>query len=570
MTILSIRILAHAALCVCLTVYVVKKNSIQATYIRSGKRLWDFLFRKEKFLFTRKDFVTALDDSLTTYLNLDKHSLTPIQYRQDATSISCVDQPSPVDIALFTWKDSSTLSSTHLSISSPFKINGTLLTPETLTIFDSMKVDFTLCGFLSSPEEYTSCYLWDIHIYYNFISQLYVLVDVDSRVVGMCNENKEFLVHKTMWLLNMLLLVLSLFYTCVLLYAIWQSYCDYILVKQAHQRATLKLKSNEAEDNKTKNPLFMHKVENDRSECGGGSSSSSSSDRFTSRSRSRSSKIQPSHASPLPQNMSILKMDWQEIPISVRLTLINLWLPASLVGALLIVSMSSLNIRDDGFNSGDLVNYLAAAGSFFVYATILQFFERFESINATIKIFFQAITGILEYSVGVVPIFMALVFFAMSAFGYRLTYFSTLAYASFSSFSIMNGDSIFLFHSQLSAESPILANIYIISLTFITAYLVLNVLIALIDDIYFICMKRDRYLTHLIQKGIGLKNEGGNDTHTSPLSNTHSNQNEMNDLVITEAEESAEIYILGSEHWRYSKMVDYLASVLQGDEYDNN
>jgi hypothetical protein len=144
-------------------------------------------------------------------------------------------------------------------------------------------------------------------------------------------------------------------------------------------------------------------------------------------------------------------------------------------------------------------------------------------------------------------------------------------------------------------RSYIAAVLYGVIFILITAYLLLNILIAIVEEAYFLSRKKSRFLDYLMWKNLqtmminqnsidqiklqeGMKNEAiskpvrdedeeeNNDSENDDeedewLQNVYSSiytrnipQVNPNDLHITLAEEAAEMYILGKSHWEYSKV----------------
>jgi hypothetical protein len=150
----------------------------------------------------------------------------------------------------------------------------------------------------------------------------------------------------------------------------------------------------------------------------------------------------------------------------------------------------------------------------------------------------------------------------------------------------------------------------------LTTYLMLNILIAIVEESYFLSQKKNRYLDYLMWKNLqqhsktnsanlgtdivdssaadkdkidGGKDGGDDDSDEEEenewlqsIYNTLSTRDagqasgkgglggggsvitlvSPNDLQISLAEEAAEMYILGKTHWEYSKMMDYLVEQL--------
>jgi hypothetical protein len=140
-------------------------------------------------------------------------------------------------------------------------------------------------------------------------------------------------------------------------------------------------------------------------------------------------------------------------------------------------------------------------------------------------------------------------------------------------------------------RSYIAAVLYGVFFILLSTYLLLNIMVAIVEEAYFLSRKKSRFLDYLMWKNLqsmatsqpstidelklreGLKNEAkqpiqdedmdglNDDEEDEWLQNVYSsiytrNMPQVNpdNLHITLAEEAAEMYILGKSHWEYSKV----------------
>lgn len=158
----------------------------------------------------------------------------------------------------------------------------------------------------------------------------------------------------------------------------------------------------------------------------------------------------------------------------------------------------------------------------------------------------------------------------------------------------------------MNNRSYLAAILYGIIFILLTTYLLLNILIAIVEEAYFLSRKKSRFLEYLMWKNlqsvISSASASSASSAASPLTEEElqatmkqetagpildeeeeEDEDEEDDwiqnvyssiytqsmpkvspqqLQITLAEEAAEMYLLGKTHWEYSKMMDYLVEQL--------
>lgn len=155
---------------------------------------------------------------------------------------------------------------------------------------------------------------------------------------------------------------------------------------------------------------------------------------------------------------------------------------------------------------------------------------------------------------------------------------------------------IYCLCAQLSTRSVFAAIIFGVFLMLLTAYLLINILIAIVEEAYFIARKQGRYLEQIMWQSLKSLLVGNNqqqqhgaaasdesDPNHNPLSMQDADKaspaptpdhiparfDRSMDITITLAEEAAEVYIFGHNHWEYSKvslfclqLYDYCSTLL--------
>lgn len=107
----------------------------------------------------------------------------------------------------------------------------------------------------------------------------------------------------------------------------------------------------------------------------------------------------------------------------------------------------------------------------------------------------------------------------------------------------------------------------------LTAYLLINILIAIVEEAYFIARKQGRYLELILWRNLKLLMLGDNQQDAASVDGKNNPKHQEDkaspaptpehlparfdrsmDITISLAEEAAEVYIFGHNHWEYSKV----------------
>ncbi|TDH66880.1 uncharacterized protein CCR75_003387 [Bremia lactucae] len=124
----------------------------------------------------------------------------------------------------------------------------------------------------------------------------------------------------------------------------------------------------------------------------------------------------------------------------------------------------------------------------------LQENARFQILGLTLK---RGLPRVIQFLVGVFPIFVGFVLFGTVMFGSRVPRFQSASTTATTLFSVANGDEI---HDTFNdvAYTPWIGQIYVYSYMILFSYVVLMVCIGLIEDAFFSAVFPDIWPTHAV------------------------------------------------------------------------
>ncbi|CAK4075261.1 unnamed protein product [Aphanomyces euteiches] len=190
---------------------------------------------------------------------------------------------------------------------------------------------------------------------------------------------------------------------------------------------------------------------------------------------------------------------WHDMPLHVKLGLINLHHLLLAVTLLLLIYNATWNI------SSVVVHiplsfwhrFVQAIGPLLLWATFVGYLEhnqRFYSIVLTLR---GSIPKVMSFLVGVSPIFFGYAIFGSIVFGYRVDRFGGIQQSCITLFAIMNGDVILETFASLSRDFPLLGAAYLYSFIALFIYVVLNIFIAIVEEAFFATRSHTRALDKL-------------------------------------------------------------------------
>jgi len=158
---------------------------------------------------------------------------------------------------------------------------------------------------------------------------------------------------------------------------------------------------------------------------------------------------------------SSLASIWETLSYRQRAKLINFWIIISSIGNICQIFEGFLAFADStNFqNSHDLLVGLSCFCSWIYMLRYLNHDSKAYTLVNTLK---RSMSTLGPYVIGIIPIFMAYVFFGISCF-WKTRSFSTILDSMILNFSIMNGDSIYDTFKSVTGQYQISGMLYMYS-----------------------------------------------------------------------------------------------------------
>jgi hypothetical protein len=158
---------------------------------------------------------------------------------------------------------------------------------------------------------------------------------------------------------------------------------------------------------------------------------------------------------------SSLASIWESLSYRQKAKLINLWIIISSLGNICQIFEGFLAFADStNFqNSHDL---LVGLSCFCSWIYILRYLNHDSKAYTLINTLKRSISTLFPYVIGIIPIFMAYVFFGISCF-WKNRYFSNILDSMILNFCIMNGDSIYDTFKSVAGQYQIAGMLYMYS-----------------------------------------------------------------------------------------------------------
>eukprot|EP01033_Poteriospumella_lacustris_P000476 gene476-316_t len=539
---------------------------------------------------------------MTKYQNLNNLSTTEFAYGTKLMdgSLNCVHEALPVEWTSCQWISTDEVECSSVNTWQPDQ--STLTSADYYNRLDSFKLSFDLCNYVNSFGVNHDCHYWRVVVTFRSVSLMYIQATVATQLVNECEQSQtvvDFSDRPSNWI-NMLTIVLGVWYLIYVIQDIVESVRIYRAVKEAHRKA------REIYLNKRVGEFVEHDI--------------------------------------------AAKYAWEEIPRGVKRSFHNYWSVFSLVAIVLAIIQACISLSDpydDLENLEDGQKALVGIGVLFLWMAVIQFIPVQSPVYALAATIQTAFPRIFAFLLTFLPVFLAFVFFGIALFGSELGSFGSVDRAAKFIFTLMAGDSVMQIMQLMTKQSIWASLIFGITFTLVTAYLLVNIFISIVEEAYFIARKQGRYLELLMWRNLktiakskhpdpgdmkdfdadvttlviapnptskhsasllGQLHEldkltaahdvssqsvgdvpnmsRGEDKLRDTLTEQHQSRSyralvrelldatvpdshlaerqglQSDSLTITLAEETAEMYILGRNHWEYSKMMDFVAEQL--------
>jgi len=163
------------------------------------------------------------------------------------------------------------------------------------------------------------------------------------------------------------------------------------------------------------------------------------------------------------------------------------WTAAAASGAALAGLSSVLTVSHGGARlPGPNAHGLMLGGSaFLLWLSALRYLEFSRATYGIVLTLQRAAPRVAVFVLGCLPLLLAYASFGVAVFGDTVEHFSGLREACVTLFSVLNGDVILDTFTELVGAFPLVGQVYMYSFVSLFIYVVLNILIALVEEAHF-------------------------------------------------------------------------------------
>ena len=144
---------------------------------------------------------------------------------------------------------------------------------------------------------------------------------------------------------------------------------------------------------------------------------------------------------------------------------------------------------------------LSGAGIALLWLGTVRYMEHDRSFFSLILVLRRAAPRVLKYLVGVLPIFVAFALFAVVVWGDRVPRFATVQTSFVTLFSNLNGDVVRETFMLMVDVAPITGQLFFYAFISLHIYVVLNIVIAVVEESYFVTVAKTAELRGVLAGG---------------------------------------------------------------------
>lgn len=160
------------------------------------------------------------------------------------------------------------------------------------------------------------------------------------------------------------------------------------------------------------------------------------------------------------------------------------------------------------FFIASLINIFIGFGCFFTWLSIIRYFQHTAQFSVISRTFAVAIPKVASLQIGILPIYVGYTLMGRALFWQDLHAFKSLGTASFTLFSIANGDSVWDTFHGTTASRLILGFFYTLGWSFFGVIIMQNMNLVVIEDTYLTVKYQSN--NSWLEDGEGLDNPGPN------------------------------------------------------------
>lgn len=513
------KLFLHCSLLVLTSLYALTVSVNEAAYLRSMDRTWKSVLFPSDYSFTDgdvsvhlagvADLFDSLDRAVYNYYHLTANAVPQLRLVGRHTHGECLNFSASfqqLDLILPPTLKVKRYDNAYYPTSEAFQLEQGVPVAEALGVdmtnasawLDSVSrliLDFDSCNDCRISMAGTSCYIWSVE-------SLYDLADgagADLRLVyrmdtgGTTCENVpsfEHYVARAKGALELSIVLVAGVLGLLLLRALWQAGRVYQRVRRSH--GVVRANWIEME----RQPLVT-------------SPAAAASPRRRSLFAAPPSDQTPeaTEALGLPEATHVPEaatIRWGDLPLGVRRRFFPHWEIFALVAVVLTLYcfIDSLVKRSDHSRDSaqtKLTRGCAYLTQWWSFMGFLKPYPQFYQIILTLRAGMFFLFSCLCVAV---PCFFAFVFVGTSWFGYEVENFKSVHQTSATLFSVFNGDSVLDIFMQVERYFPISGQIYQYSLICLFMYVVLNTVIATIEEAFFNARSFQRSLQPLLRETV--------------------------------------------------------------------
>ena len=191
-----------------------------------------------------------------------------------------------------------------------------------------------------------------------------------------------------------------------------------------------------------------------------------------------------------------LGLNWQSIHWSHKLRLLNRWTIVSFAACVCNILAASLHLAGSVAHSPTTPfhSLMAPLGCALLWIRLVRYLDHNVHYYSLVLTLRRGIPRVSRFLLGVLPVFMAFVMFAVVYFASHAPRFGDVPTAAVTLFAVLNGDVVRDTFMDLIVFHPIVGQIFMYVFICLFIYVVLNVLIAVIEESFYSTAERNEQL----------------------------------------------------------------------------
>lgn len=525
------KLFLHVVLLVLTTAYVLTIRTSESAYLRSMDRTWRAFLFPSDYSFTDgdtsvhlasvKELFDSLDSSVDNYYQLTAIAVPELRLVGREIPAKCLNTsaslrdmgailPPTLKVERFE-NDEYPIETTYdleLDVPVATAFGVTLANAsQWLSSVRRIRLSFIACNDCRIKYAGFGCYVWSVQAWYELISgagaELSVSHHID-RGGDTCEDLPSFgeYISRTKGALELMVVLVASILGLLLLRAVWAAGRVYQRTRASHQqvRASWLMvdRKSWADNVMSRHPstpmaapvgLFTKSFE-----------------------ALEPPDVSLASGAPLeePQLPEVTLYRWDELPFSVRRRFFPHWEVFALVAVAftLVCFVNNLVVRADHTVRTTSSKLAWGFQLLLLWWSFVGFLKPYPQLYTFVLTLRAGMRFLFSCCCGAIPPFMAFTFAGAALFGDQVENFKTIRQTSATIFSVFNGDSVLDVFMQLERFFPVSGQIYLYLLICFFMYIVLNTVVATIEEAFFNSRSFRRSLQPLIQLTIKSHHNG--------------------------------------------------------------